>query len=449
MLLVQSVLFYNTCLPQIQSAAKMQRRIDSLLSQKFKSNEPGVALLIADKDRVIYEKAFGSANLELGVPMKPGMVFKLGSITKQFTAVAILQLAEQGKLSLQDSLQRYVSDFPSRGHTITIEHLLTHTSGIKDYLQIDYGSPYIERWDFSPKQLIDSFKNQPLDFPPGTAFRYSNSGYALLGYIIEKVSGETYSTYLQKNIFKPLGLDHTAIDNAKLLIPGRVNGYNKNRNNYENADYWSSTIAYAAGAMVSNVSDLFKWHKALKTGKPVKKSTLEQAFRPFRLNNGKATEYGYGWFIREMNGIRMIEHGGSITGFRSREMYFPDEDVFITILFNNQSIAADELSMAIATLALGKPFHKEISIDAVTMNTYLGTYSLVQDPRRTITIIKERDKLIAKVAGQSDHELVFQSATRFELRNIGGLTGEFMLEGGKVVKFVINQGGVYEWKKVE
>ncbi len=213
------------------------------------------------------------------------MVFNLASITKQFTSVAILQLAEQGKISLQDSLQKFIPDFPLKGHTVTIENLLTHTSGIKDYMQINYPSLYMERWDFSPKQLIDSFENYALDFDPGDKFSYSNSGYYLLGYIIEKVSGKGYQSYVQDNLLKPLGLTHTFFDSAAIIIPNRVNGYRKDSAGFKNEDYWSPTIEYAAGRLISNVDDLLKWHYGLYSYQILKKEILQKAFTPYQLKD--------------------------------------------------------------------------------------------------------------------------------------------------------------------
>ncbi len=205
---------------------------------------------------------------------------------------------EQGKLSLQDSLQKYISDYPAKGYKITIEHLLTHTSGIKDYMQIDYPEPYMERRDFNPKQLIDSFKNFPLEFEPGTAFRYSNSGYFLLGYIIEKVSGKSFYRYIEENLLKPLGLSNTYFDTADIIIPGMVRGYGKEGAGFRNADFWSMTIAWAAGGLISNTEDLYKWHQGLFSYKILKKEVLEKAFIPFKLKDGRTTEYGYGWLLK-------------------------------------------------------------------------------------------------------------------------------------------------------
>lgn len=432
---------------QSKEDVQLEKKLDELLSSKFRTSEPGCEILVAKKGEIVYKKAFGSANLELNVPIKPEMVFKLGSITKQFTAVAILQLVEQGKISLQDSLQKFVPDFPSNSKKITIENLLTHTSGIRDYMQIDYPEPNLERRDFDPKELIDRFKNFPLEFEPGTKYKYSNSGYFLLGYIIEKVSGKSYKAYLQENILKPLNLNHIYFDTSNNIIPNRVNGYRKEGAEFKNADYWSMTIAYAAGELISNVDDLLKWNKGLYSYKILKKETLEKAFVPFKLKDGSMTEYGYGWILKNINGIKSIEHGGAITGFLSTEIYFPKEDVFVAALFNCECAPKDELSVDITSLALGKTFQNEVKIDDTLLNEYIGTYTLSIDNKRTIEIVKENGYLLAKISGQGTVPLIFQSDVKFQFKNILGAECEFIKENGKVTKFNVSQNGNFEWKR--
>ncbi|WPO78357.1 serine hydrolase domain-containing protein [Flavobacterium sp. KACC 22761] len=432
---------------QSKDDKQLIKNLDELLSEKFITASPGCVVLVAKKGEVVYRKAFGSANLELNVPMKPEMVFKLGSITKQFTAVAILQLVEQGKISLQDSLQKFVPDFPSKSKKITVENLLTHTSGIRDYMQIDYQEPNLERRDFDPKELIDHFKNFPLEFEPGTKYKYSNSGYFLLGYIIEKVSGKSYKTYLQENILKPLNLNQIYFDTSNAIIPNRVSGYRKEGSEFKNADYWSMTIAYAAGELISNADDLLKWNIGLYSCKILKKETLDKAFVPFKLKDGSMTEYGYGWILKNINGIKSIEHGGAITGFLSNEIYFPEEDVFVATLFNCECAPKDELSVDIASIALGKTFQNEVKIDDALLNEYLGTYTLSKDTKRTIVIIKENGHLLAKISGQGTVPLIFQSNTKFQFKNILDAECEFIKENGKVTKFNVSQNGNFEWKK--
>ncbi|HEX9901554.1 MAG TPA: serine hydrolase domain-containing protein, partial [Acidobacteriota bacterium] len=221
-------------------------QIDAILAQTYKPGEPGAAVLVKKGGQVLFRRGYGLANLELNVPVEPDMVFRLGSITKQFTAVAVLMLAEQGKLSLQDDLSKFLPDFPTQGRTITIEHLLTHTSGIKSYTEIP-GWLSLWRKDMSVKEIIDLFRNVPLEFEPGQRWKYSNSGYILLGAVIEKISGQAYEDFIRKNIFEPLGLAHSCYDRMARIIPRRVPGYSLGRAGFENAQFISMTQPYAAG----------------------------------------------------------------------------------------------------------------------------------------------------------------------------------------------------------
>ncbi len=428
---------------------QMEKKLDDLLDGQFSVSLPGCEVLIAKKSEIVYHKAFGSANLELNVPIQPGMVFNIASITKQFTAVAILQLVEQGKISLDDSLQKFIPDFPPKPYTITIKNLLTHTSGIPDYMQIDYRSPNMERWDFKPHQLIDSFKYHALDFEPGTRFSYSNSGYYLLGYIIQKVSGLRYEDYIQQKLLTPLGLTHTYFDSAGIIIRGRVNGYKKDGDALKNTDFWSPTIEYSAGGLISNTDDLFKWHQALYTYGVLKKETLEKAFSSYRLKDGTATGYGYGWFVKTANGIHSIEHQGGLPGFVCNEIYFPAEDVFIAVLCNSGAVSIDALSVSLSAIALGKSLQSDIQPAQAILDDYTGTYQLTIDTGRTITMVKENGRLVAKVSATETIPVMFRSETKFQFKNLLDADCEFIRENGKVIQFNVSQHGQFVWKKVQ
>ncbi|WP_207512933.1 serine hydrolase domain-containing protein [Longitalea luteola] len=320
---------------QVLSGQRSIKKIDELITRSYHSIAPGCVVLVSEKGKVVYEKGFGQANIELNVPMRPEMLFRLGSITKQYTAIAILQLIEQGRISLQDSLQKFVNGFPYKGHTITIEHLLTHTSGIVDYEVLDFHIPNAIRIDFQPKQMIDSLGVLPLAFIPGTKFSYSNSNYFLLGFILEKVTGKAYKSYMKENVFTPIGLSETFYDSPVEIIKNRMPGYTKGSTGYQNAGYLSMNQVFSAGALLASARDLFRWHQALYAYKLVKKETLDKAVAPFRFSDGKLSQYGYGWFIKELRGRKLIGHGGAIDGFRSMEVYLPEEDIFIAALFNS------------------------------------------------------------------------------------------------------------------
>lgn len=333
---------------------QLEIKFDKLLSEKFKPNEPGCVALVANKGKIIYRKAFGLADLELNVPMNMEMVFELGSITKQITAVAIMQLVEQGKISLQDSVNKFIEDYPSQGYHITIENLLTHTSGIKDYVRIkSYDSTFYRR-DFTPTELINYFKNETMGFAPGTDFDYSNSGYILLGYIIEKVSGMTYENYIEKNIFKPAGMSNSFYGNFAKIISNRPRGYSPATNGFRNANYISFDQYYAAGVLMSTVEDFFKYYQALDSYKLINKESLERTRTSYKLVNGKETSYGYGIGLGNLMGTSAVGHAGGAEGFYTNQIYFPKEDVLIVVFTNCDNYIGKDPSMEMAALSLGK-----------------------------------------------------------------------------------------------
>jgi CubicO group peptidase (beta-lactamase class C family) len=328
------------CLPAwtyVHAQTNLSQQLDPILATAIQASDPGVAVLIAKKGKVIYEAAVGSANLELQVPLKSNMVFQIGSVTKQFTAVGILQLMEQGKLSLQDSVQQYVKDFPAKGATITIENLLTHTSGLTDYTSIDSDIPFIERRDFTPEFIIDYFKQTPLEFKPGTRYGYSNSNYALLAYIIEKVTGMSYHQYITEKVIHAAGLENTRFAREKTIVPRRVTGYTRDNGFYEHCDYQTLSIGYGCGDLLSTAQDLNQWNEALLAGKLIRAATLARAYTPYRLADSTFSPYGYGWFIDQQGGRKCIHHEGQTSGFITLEKYFPREELYIAILTNVKS----------------------------------------------------------------------------------------------------------------
>lgn len=435
------------------------KALDKLLSTEFKPREPGIAVLIARRGNIVYEKAFGSANIELDLPMQPDMVFRIGSITKQFTAVGILQLVEQGKLSLQDSIQQYIKDFPTKGYTITIAHLLTHTSGLKDYMSIDHPGPYVDRWDFKPDFLIDHFKQAPLDFAPGTKYAYTNSGYLLLAHIIEAASGQNYHDYMRAHVIKAAGLSHTLYADEREIIPGRVAGYTRDRGFYENAEYQSLSIGYGCGDLLSTVEDLYQWHKALLSYKLLKKETLEKAFIPYILNNGTSTEYGYGWFINKVHDSRCIHHEGQVSGFIAQELYFPEEDTYVALMTNLKSGEDQtdfsnrrfELFYQISRLALGREVSPEMRIDEASLSAYEGTYCLDSANLSSYNYIKkEKDHLIIEIPPKLRFDLTPITKDQFSIK---GIRQEAILsfvrdEQGNVTGLSSLQKGTFDYMKI-
>lgn len=404
-------LFSNSMMAQNTEAV-----MDQIIENVYKPGEPGATVLVAKNGKVVYRKAFGMANLELGVPMRPEMVFEIGSITKQFTAVSILMLMEQGKLSLTDDITKFIPDYPAQGHNITIHHLLTHTSGIKSYTGMQEWQP-LWRKDMSPAEMIDVFKNQPMDFAPGEKFLYNNSAYFLLGYIIEKASGLTYEQFLEDNIFKPLQMNNSYYGSHKKIIPNRAAGY-QHQDGFTNAEYLSLTQPYSAGSIMSSVDDMLKWQNAVRDNKLVKAGTIQLAFKGYSTNDNKPFHYGYGWGLNEINGSPTLEHGGGIFGYTTNGIWLPREDVYIIMLTNRDDIGPEYVSTRLAAVAIGKPFPEiadGIELKPETATALSGWYAFEDGSFRNI--IYEEGVLYSQRKGSSRFRLIPVSATKFAFEN--------------------------------
>jgi len=333
------------------SAQTLEKKIDSLILKDFNDkNGPGGVFMVAQHGKISYQKAFGKANLELDVNLTPGNVFQLGSITKQFTAIAILMLEEQGKLSVNDPVSKYVPDYPA-GSNITLHHLLTHTSGIKDFTKMKTLSDIAQK-EMSPKMMVDFFKNEPIDFAPGEKFEYNNAGYVLLGYIIELVSGETYEDFIKKHIFDRVGMRQSYYASDRKVIHNRAYGYHKKEVGYVNKTIISFSVPFSSGSLMSTVGDMLKWQTALNQYLLLSAKETNKAFSTYKLNNGETFTYGYGWHIKEINGIPTREHGGSVFGFKTMAVYIPSEDIYVIGMSNCDCNSPTKVTGDIAALAL-------------------------------------------------------------------------------------------------
>ncbi len=359
----------------VNGQGKQFSTIDSIFNQAYPANSPGATVLIAKDDKIIYRKAFGMANLELKVKMKPESVLQLASITKQFTSVSILILMEQGKLSLKDHLSKYISDFP-RGEEITVHDLLNHTSGITSYTNLPEFRTKT-RIDLTPEEIINSIKNLPLEFNPGDKYKYSNSGYCILGYIIEKLTGMSYEQFVQKNIFDKLTMKNSHYANTYKIIPNRASGYQLYEGNYENAEYMSTTIPYAAGSLMSTVDDMFLWSKAIKNNTLISEKSKQKAFANHRLPNGKLSNYGYGWAINELAGCTTLEHTGGINGFSTSGIYVLDKNIYAIVLTNlDDGKGPETVNIKSVSAILGMPVEDKMSIklSEKQFEKWLGAY---------------------------------------------------------------------------
>jgi CubicO group peptidase (beta-lactamase class C family) len=424
-------------LSTISYAQKLEKQFDEMLSEQYLPMEPGATALVAIDGKIIYHKAFGMANLELDVKMEPDMVLEIGSITKQFTSVAILMLMEQGKLNLDDDITKFIEDYPTHGHHISIHHLLTHTSGIKSYTSME-SWPSVWRKDFEPKELIDFFKNEPMDFSPGEEWRYNNSAYFILGYIIEKASGQTYEQFIETNIFKPLGMQSSLYGSNSEIIKKRAYGYQKNEE-YVNAEYLSLSQPYAAGSLMSTVKDLFIWNRAIRSNKLVKKESIELAFTNYKLNNGEKINYGYGWFMNEIDGSLTIEHAGGIFGYVTNSIYIPNEDVFVAVFSNCDCNGPSVVSTKMAAIAIGKPYPEEkdrISIESDNLKNLVGVYDFADSSSRIITL--EDNQLYSQRTGGNKFKIFPIRKNTFSFEN-SFATIQFKENGNKIEAIFANR----------
>lgn len=366
-------------------AQSLSSKIDALMLEKFPPDKPGATILVAKKGKVLYRNAFGMANLELQVPMKPENVFEIGSITKQFTSVSILMLKEEGKLSLDDKLSKFIQDYP-KGDEITVHQLLNHTSGIRSYTGMEEFRSKA-RTDLEPMELINVFKDEPMDFEPGSEYEYNNSAYIILGYIIEQLSGMTYEDYIEKNIFQKLGMTNSFYGSKSEMIPNRASGYQPNENGYNNAEYLSMTLPYAGGSLMSTVDDMLKWEQSIHNNTLISKDSKNLAFTNTTTNDGKPIYYGYGFSIDEINGMPTIEHGGGIFGYTCYGVYAPSEDLYAIVLTNSNGNSPTDITVEIAALALGKPFPKQqaTNISEGDMKKWVGTYEFEDGVVRFVT----------------------------------------------------------------
>jgi len=440
---------FNLTYAQQKDDEQLVTHFDKILSEQFITDEPGVTALVSRNGQIIYKKAFGMANLELNTPMQVDNVFWVASIGKQFTAVAILQLMEQGKLNLQDEITKFIPDYPTQGNKITIEHLLTHTSGIHNFSGMKDPEKKLAL-DCTPTEVIDFFKNLPMLFAPGTKWEYSNSGYFLLGYIIEKITGNPYSEYLEENFFKPLGMTNSLYANDTRIIKNRVGAYSQGENGFENSKSRNITHVYSAGAIQSTVEDFFKWHQAVHTYKLVKKENLDKAFTRYKLKDGTETDYGYGWRLGNVYDSPSIWHGGLITGFGTMEIYLPKEDVFVAIFSNCDCIYPKDIALRLAALTAGRSYeYKEISVENTVLKGYTGVYENQKSQQQIITV--SENKLFSQLGRGPRANLKAYQKDKFFFDNDPMQTIEFSKNTkGKIEKLIAQKlTGNDVWNKIK
>ncbi|MBT8305939.1 MAG: serine hydrolase, partial [Maribacter sp.] len=341
-------------------------------------------------------------------------------------------LMEKGKLSLEDEITKYLPDYPTNGKTITVHHLLNHTSGIKSYTNMK-SFMAMARTDMSPTEIIDHFKNEPMEFDPGEKWKYNNSGYIILGHIIEKISDQSYAEFISENIFVPLKMENSYYGSQSKLIKNRASGYSPTEGGFKNADYLSLTLPYAAGSLMSNVDDMVKWHEAIHDNTLITAESRALAFANTALNNGEPTNYGYGWQVNAIHGTPSIEHGGGIFGYVTQGVYVPSENTYVIVLTNRDGASPQDATIKMAALAIGKPYpdtDKSIKLSTSQLKKWVGNYEFDNEVLRSITL--EDGQLYSQREGSSKLELFPVSPNKFLFE--GGMTSyEFAVENGKRV----------------
>lgn len=313
------------------SAQTLYAKIDAL-GAELSDNQAGVSVLVAKGDSIIFDSQFGFAEVELEVPLTKKHLFRIGSITKQFTAVSILKLHQQGRLSIRDRLSKYLNDYPN-GDNITLLQLLNHTSGISNYTSLEKWTNEERKRDFIVDQLIEYFKNEGIEFEPGTDWKYNDSGYVLLGKVIEEVVGTSYAKYISSELGGKLNLKNTRADHSAELIINRAKGYQMNNSVLENAPYLSTTQPYSAGGIISTIDDVWKWNRLIFHGDYLAKDLLELAHSETSVNQ-KQYPYGLGWQIDYPQNIKALYHHGWINGFFTTAWYLPSTEIFVAVFTN-------------------------------------------------------------------------------------------------------------------
>jgi CubicO group peptidase (beta-lactamase class C family) len=432
------LLYSLLALAALTHAQDFPAKFDEYLRAQAALGRFSGSVLAARSGEIVHVKGYEQANREHGVANTPATRFRIGSVTKQFTAAAILQLVEEGKLSLDAAAGRFVPDSHPDWKKVTVRHLLNHTSGIPSFTGFkEYRE--IKRKEHTSEAVVALFKDRPLEFEPGSQFRYNNSGYFLLGYIIEKVTGRPYGAHLKERIFTPLELNGTGADDNRAILNGRAAGYTRDAGGaWRNADYIDMTVPGGAGSLYSTVEDLHRWNEALHSGKVVSGKLLEEMRTPGKGN------YGYGLLVAPIGKRKAIHHGGGIEGFNTVLAWFPEERLTVAALSNVNTPAMPQIAADLAAIALGDPYQlpkerKAISLDPKTLDRYTGRYEL--GPNFILTVRRDGDRLLTQATGQSEAEIFAETETKFFLKVVDAQITFVSDGGGPAESLILHQNG--------
>jgi CubicO group peptidase (beta-lactamase class C family) len=412
--------------------------MDEYVASQVKARRFMGSVLVVRDGQTVLKKGYGMADLELDVPNRPETKFRLGSITKQFVAVGILQLEEKGKLSVKDPVCKYVEACPQAWKGITIHHLLSHTSGIPNFTSFP---EYRETWSLPsrPDKTLLRFKDRPHDFKPGERWSYSNSGYILLGYLLEKISGEKYEDYMRKHVFDAAGMADSGHDTHEEILKNRASGYSRaSDGKWVNSAYHDMSIPIGGGDLYSTVEDLYKWDQALVSGKVLKKQSLEKMFTPV-MNN-----YGYGTAVDKQYGRLRYSHGGGINGFATFLARFPEQKTVVAVLGNMDFANSGEVASNLVRMLFGEKTvrpedRKAISLGAALVD-YVGRYAMPAGPDTIISL--EDGRLMASISETPRQEILAEAKDRFFFKSATRTLTFQRGPDGKVAGAVMERDGV-------
>ncbi len=426
-------------------AQDIAARVDEYVAATARIRPFSGSILLSKDNKILFAKGYGMANLEHSVPNTPRTKFRLGSITKQFAATAILQLEERGKLKVEDAICQYVPECPDSWKPITIHHLLTHTSGIRNVTAL----PSYRRdmmLPSPPLQTMKRFRDLPLDFDPGTKFSYSNSGYVVLAIIVEKASGESWDAFLRKNIFDPAGMHDSGHDTFAAVLPHRASGYELAAGKWIHSPYHDMEMPTGGGDLYSTVEDMYRWDLALQGEKILSAASKQKMYTPFKDN------YAYGWAVDQQSGRKRIGHNGGISGFVTAFARFPDERAVVVILSNFTGSPMAPLTRAMTAILFDEKYQlpserTEIKVDPKIYDAYVGKYEL--RPGFVLTVTREGDRLMTQATGQGKVEVFPESETKFFLKVIDAQVTFHRGADGKVGSLTLHQGGDRVAKRIE
>ena len=422
--------------------AEIAEAADRVAKEQIASGVPGLSVAVARNGEVVFARGYGHADIELGVPAKVESVYRIGSVSKQMTAAAIMRLVEAGKISLDDPLTKYMPDYSTSSPDVTIRHLLNHTSGIPGMRvrQVDTATRERLKMDLTEKEILGLFTTGSVDFAPGTDHKYNNSAYVMLGMIIGKVTGTPFHEYIERELFQPLGLSNTIYCDVERIVPNRAEGYEMKDGRLVNAPYLSMNIPGAAGAFCSTVGDLVKWNHLLHSGKVVSAESLKQMVAPTVLASGRRIGYGFGLDLDFRNGRDSVVHGGSINGFRASVAHYPAEGVTVAVLANSGDAPAPAIEKTIAQALFGIEIH-DLPLTADDIRRYEGTYAFAFGERSQNSIVSSKDgQLFVQPHGGKQTRLRYQGEHRFITANDDDVSLQFDVADGTVRAVTLRVG---------